>query len=652
MSSKYGHMVHEYYVNRFRQVSDDRIAELDALQTAEDAVALVEDTKRKVLAGFGELPERTPLNAEKTGEIVKDGFRVEKIIFESRPGIHVTSNLYVPDGDGPFPAVLGLCGHAADGKGEEAYQSFCQSLVLKGFMVLIIDPYAQGERLQYTRVNDGDNIVNGICTKEHNMAGKHLLLSGDFFGVWRAWDGIRGLDYLLSRSDVDTSRVGVTGNSGGGTMTTWINALEDRVTMAAPSCFITTNLVNLENELPADSEQNVPCCAGDGLEMWDFIIARAPRPTIILAKKNDFFDHRGSITTYEQCLKVYRLLGAEDNIKLYIGEGDHGYDQCNREAMYGFFCDKAGVDADGIEPELEMLSKEQLFCTPTGQVLELENEKSLGEAAIELAEKMCQQRAPISDDELKEQVAWMLNCGDVSSVPHYRMLRIDPIDREDGSQVLINKFAVETEPGIQCVLRYPSEAPQFYTNVANCDCEKALLHIPHWSYDEEYAAGEVPISDDDTMVFGLDVRGTGDSKPLTCNDNDYYTIYGFDYFYAALGLMLNEPYLGRKVHDVLSAVALLRDSGFKDVALSGRGMGAIVAAFAALLDGNFSSVFLHKLPHSFEDVIKNQVNVFPQSHMPRGFLEFADLPDVFKALGDSLKTVDYADANFEPVMTH
>lgn len=77
-------------------------------------------------------------------------------------------------------------------------------------------------------------------------------------GAWRAWDAVRGLDYLLSRPEVDTTRVGLTGNSGGGTMTTFVNALEDRLTMAAPSCYITTWVHNVENELPADSEQMPP----------------------------------------------------------------------------------------------------------------------------------------------------------------------------------------------------------------------------------------------------------------------------------------------------------------------------------------------------------------------------------------------------------
>ncbi len=647
MSSLYGHMVQEYYVNRFRQIFDDRVSELDALSTAEEAAQLVEETRKKILGGFGPMPERMPLNVQKTGEFTADGFKIEKILYESRPGIHVTANLYIPAGDGPFPAVLGLCGHSGLGKSEKAYQSFCQSLALKGFIVLLVEPYSQGERLQYTRFNDGDNPVNGICTQEHNMAGKHLALSGDFFGMWRAWDGIRGLDYLLSRPDVDTSRVGVTGNSGGGTMTTWVNALEDRITMAAPSCFITTNLANLENELPADSEQIVPCCPGDGLEMWDFIIARAPRPTIIMAKKNDFFDHRGSITAYEQCLKVYRLLGAEDNIKLYIGEGNHGYDQCNREAMYEFFCDKADVPDDGVEPELTIFKPEELQCTPNGQILELDGEKSLGEAAIELVEQVKSQRDAISVDELKERVAWTLNCGDVSSVPHYRVIRVRAFEQDD-AQMLVTRFAVETEPGIQCVLLHADESKS-YTNIRNINKKKALLHIPHCSSDSEYDDGQIPTADDDTAVFSYDVRGIGYSKPQTCNDTDYYSIYGFEYLYASMGLMLNEPYLGRKVHDVLGAAALLRNSGFEEVAISGRGMGAVIAAFAALLDGGFSAVTLDHIPQSYEDVIKEQVNVFPQSLMPMGILKYADLPDVFAALGDTLKITGFCDANFKPV---
>ena len=223
----------------------------------------------------------------------RDAYRIEKIIFESRPAFPVTANLYVPkDVDLPRPGVVGCCGHSNNGKAEAAYQSFAQGLARLGYVCLIYDPIGQGERLQYVQEDLSSRI--GVGVPEHLYAGNQQFLVGEFFGMWRAWDGIRALDYLLTRSEVDPQHVGVTGNSGGGTLTTWLCGLDSRWTMAAPSCFVTTFLHNMENELPADTEQCPPKALALGLDHVDFLAALAPKPVAILAQERDFFDVRGS----------------------------------------------------------------------------------------------------------------------------------------------------------------------------------------------------------------------------------------------------------------------------------------------------------------------------------------------------------------------
>src|SRR5690606_31716019 len=129
------------------------------------------------------------------------------------------------------------------------------------------------------------------------------------------------------------ARVGLTGNSGGGTLTCYLNALDDRFTMAAPSCFVTSFLNNAENELPADSEQCPPGILASELDFADYLIAQAPRPTMLLGQEQDFFDRRGLVKAYEDVKHVYGLLGAADNVQLFIGKLTHGFKQPNREAM-------------------------------------------------------------------------------------------------------------------------------------------------------------------------------------------------------------------------------------------------------------------------------------------------------------------------------
>ncbi|HEV3005846.1 MAG TPA: acetylxylan esterase, partial [Pirellulales bacterium] len=255
--NRFPRMVQEWFVAQVRQIEAGADAARAALKTRADAEAYVRDVQAKIRQVFGPEPERTPLAPRVTGTVDRETYRIERVIFESRPEFPVTANVYVPKGRKfPLPGVVGSCGHSANGKAAEAYQSFAQGLARMGYVTLIFDPIGQGERLQYT--DDEWKPRRGVGVAEHLYAGNQQFLVGEFFGAWRAWDGTRALDYLLTREEVDAGHVGITGNSGGGTMTTWLCGLDRRWTMAAPGCFVTTFRRNLENELPADTEQCPP----------------------------------------------------------------------------------------------------------------------------------------------------------------------------------------------------------------------------------------------------------------------------------------------------------------------------------------------------------------------------------------------------------
>ncbi|NWG13844.1 MAG: prolyl oligopeptidase family serine peptidase [Acidobacteria bacterium] len=334
--NRFPRMVQEYFVAKVREA--ERRAELrrTALSNRAEAEAYVRDIRNSIQECFGPWPEKTPLNPRTTGVVERDAYRIEKVIFESRPEFLVTANLYIPKGRAlPLPGVVGTCGHSDNGKAAEAYQCFAQGLARLGYITLIFDPIGQGERLQY--VDENLRPRRGTGTSEHLYAGNQQFLVGEFFGSWRAWDGIRALDYLLTRPEVDPKRVGITGNSGGGTMTTWLCGVDQRWAMAAPGCFVTTFRRNLENELPADTEQCPPRALALLLDHSDFIAAVAPAPVILLGKERDYFDARGLEEAFAWLRRLYGLLGHEENIALFIGPTAHGYTQENREAMYRWF---------------------------------------------------------------------------------------------------------------------------------------------------------------------------------------------------------------------------------------------------------------------------------------------------------------------------
>ncbi|MFW6059260.1 MAG: alpha/beta hydrolase family protein [Phycisphaeraceae bacterium] len=629
--SLYPHMLQEYYVRRVRELNEQRQAELSALRTAAQARAYRDRVKRKLRRAFGPMPRRTPLNVNVVDRLEQRRHTIEKLTYESRPGYNVTANLYLPKGDGPFPAVLGTCGHSADGKAAAGYQAFCRGLVHQGFAVLIYDPVSQGERYQYAHTR-GRWTPKGRGVAEHNMAGKQMSLLGEFFGSWRAWDGIRGLDYLLSRPEVDRTHVGLTGNSGGGTLTTYLNMLDDRFTMAAPGCFVTQYIRNLENELPADSEQCPPGVLAAALDMADYYIAQAPRPVILLGQAQDFFDRRGLEATYHELRRFYKLLGAERNVALHVGPGGHGYAKDLREAMYGFFNRMAKVKGTGREPRGGALDEAQLYAAPQGQVTRLKGNRLIHELIGERAEDVRRQRKRVPATRLSRLIERTLNLPKRRGAPHYRVLRPEEGPKGSGYPI-IWPYAVETERDIQAILcrwstQPASEPGAFYSQPT---AEPTLrLYLPHLSSGDDIEAGHVPNGRE--PLWSLDVRGIGRTRALTCGDTEFFASYGQDYFYAAHGQMLGESYCGRRVHDALAALDLLAAQGAERVHLIGRGLGAVIGALAGCAHPVVTQVTLKNPLLSFHELTQEPVFGWPLSSLPWGVLHKFDLPDCYRML--------------------
>ena len=183
-----------------------------------------------------------------------DGFQIEKLIFESLPGVYVTALVYVPeDGNKTHPGILVPVGHATNGKIH--YQALCQRLVKRGYVVICWDPPGQGERSQFWDAKAGKSRYNLICA-EHAVLGNLAYLAGTNLARWEVWDGIRAVDYLLTRPDVDPERINITGTSGGGFQAAHIAALDRRIKVAAPSCYITALPMRIYNRIFKDPDSD------------------------------------------------------------------------------------------------------------------------------------------------------------------------------------------------------------------------------------------------------------------------------------------------------------------------------------------------------------------------------------------------------------
>jgi dienelactone hydrolase len=635
--NRYGRMLHEWYADQMRSAATLRQARWDQMRTADDATAYVSTVKSLIRQAFGRFPEKTPLNPRISGVIQRDGYTIEKVVFESRPEFYVTANLYLPQGGStPRPGVIGSCGHSTNGKAAEAYQSFSQGLARQGIVVLIFDPIGQGERFQYPTADALKSTV-GPGVLEHLHVGNPQFLLGEFFGSWRAWDGIRALDYLLTRPEVDPAHIGLTGNSGGGTMTMWLAGLEDRWTMAAPSCAVTSFHRNFHNELPTDTEQCPPQVLALGLDHGDFLAALAPKPVIILAQERDFFDIRGAVASYEQLKRLWTLLGAPDNLQLHIGPDPHGYSQSNREAMYRFFHQQTETHRDGAEPPLMIEKDETLWVMPRGQVVDFPSQ-TVGSLSTRHAEQLQQQRPPLPVNALQAAIRTRLKLTETNTTPEFRILR-DP-GRRRYPQPQATVYAVETEPGIEAlVTRLYDRAHQ--SRPPRSD-QTAVLYVSHHSADHELrdmrwlrdrlnAAADGPI-------YACDLRGIGESRPNTCGGPEMFlNPYGSDYFYAAHGLMLDRPLVGQRTYDLLRVLTWIGSFGHPQVEVISSGWGTIPATFAAMLTPQVTRITLHQSLSSYADVIRETAEDWPLSLFVPGVLHDFDLPDCYAALGDRLE---------------
>src|ERR1041384_7474910 len=337
-----------------------------AIRTVADAEQRKKIVRSKIVAALGGLPEYTgPLNARVTGRIQADGYVIEKVIYESLPGFYVTANLYRPSRPGRYPAVLLQAGHTQEGKAEP--QWLAANLALKGFVSLAFDPVGQGEREQ-TYDPQLKAPAAGWSVNEHIHAEAQSNLIGQGVARYFIWDAKRSLDYLASRPDVDATRLGAAGCSGGGALTTFIGALDPRLKAVIPACYSNSYRLLFSGSNPG-SEMGFPEFLAQGLDVADFVELSAPTPWLIQATEHDYFTPPGTKLVYDEVRRWYELFGAKEKIAMFVGPGPHGTPLVSREAVYEWMIRwlKDG-QGDFHEQPVKLYSNFDLLVTRTGRV--------------------------------------------------------------------------------------------------------------------------------------------------------------------------------------------------------------------------------------------------------------------------------------------
>jgi len=364
-----GSLLIQHLTKQAMDYYDIRDNEISKLNSKSEWVQRQVVVKEKLSNMVGPFPAKGPLNPKITGIIKKSGYRIEKIIFEAIPGYYVTGCLYVPEGiKGKVPAILHVIGHNQEAFRAPLYQIISYNLVKKGMIVFAIDPPGQGEHVQYYDTTLKTSQI-GYSVIEHCYFGNQLFLSGSSAARYFIRDGMRAIDYLLTRKEVDPERIGVTGFSGGGTVTTLVSAFDERVKVSVPCSWATTNKRQIETKGVQDAENVFIGGLSNGITLEDLIEVRAPKPTLMtFTSRDEYLTLQGAREANAEAKSAYRAFGLEDNLQMSEDDSKHWMTPKIRFDIYSFFMKHFNVKGDPAELEAEVLPQEELNITPTGQI--------------------------------------------------------------------------------------------------------------------------------------------------------------------------------------------------------------------------------------------------------------------------------------------
>ncbi len=591
-----GGNVHQQLLDLAARQQDQRRARFAAVKTRTDLEALQQSLRQSFLRLLDGLPEqkRAPLPFV-TGIIEADDYRVEKLVFESFPDYFVSALLYKPKKiTAPLPGVLSPCGHSAVGKAAPAYQTLHINLARRGYVVLTYDPVGQGERSQFWDREKGKSRFNLTCG-EHAVLGNPLYLLGSSLARYRIWDGIRGLDYLAGLKEVDASKIGCVGNSGGGTLTAYIAALDPRVAVAAICCYITNLPRRMGNRIQtdpdADPEQDIFGFVSEGIDHAGLLALRAPRPTLLGTARFDFFPIEGARESFVEAKHLYEAAGVPERIDRVEAVEKHGLTLPLRKAIYAWF--ERFLAGRKVEGEVEELAVEprpakQLLVCPKGQVnLDYQSLPLLPLALEEFRKKPRPARRSLRD-----------------------LLHLDP----DLADFRLTEVAAGGKDNRTLVLCINGN------------------ETPPWQEEKDFLPA---LEQRGLAVAVVDPRGVGPLRPdLAVRGHAYADpLAGVEENIAYNAFLVGKSLLGMRVTDVLAAIKKVRTRSQDRLVLCGRRDAALVACLSAAVEPEVKQLAVEEMPLSWLPLFEPAGRAFnAASILPDMLRSFGDIGDVLAEL--------------------
>lgn len=574
----------------------------------------------------GGMPERTPLQARTLGSFERPGYRVEKILYESRPNFHIPANLYIPkQGRPPWPGILFQMGHSDNGKAYEPYQRCCQGLVKLGFLVLAFDPMGQGERIYYPASTPAHSRL-GSPDDEHTIPGKQMLLYGDTSSRLQVWDAVRSLDLLAAHPMADPKRLGSTGQSGGATLTMLLSSVDDRLAAAVVCSGNTENFACSRFNPPGstdDAEQDLLGSGPLGFDRWDTLYPLAPKPLLVGVSDKDFFGTysseyvRNGWEEFLKLKKVYEVLGRPERLAWTDTPLPHGLAYDSRLQVYNWFARWLKGEAKPIEeePPTEPEPDEALWVSESGSVVksfggltpfQMNKERTVSREPADLAGFLGVDRPPAG-----------IQASVLRRVPS-RLVDIEAIDVQSAPKVWLPAWLFLPRAG-------GAARPAFLL----LEPANRNVRLQEGELYQSLAARGYP-------VCAASPRGIGDLHPeVGRGAADYARAHNDEENYSWASLILGKPLLGQWVTDILALAAALgarADLQGRRLIVAAFDKLTVPAQFAAALEPRIERLYLSHGLISYRSIVETEEHRVSFANFVPNLLRHTDLPELTASL--------------------
>ncbi len=629
--------LYHHFARQARVLLNKRADAIKGIHSLSDWQQRQQFIRRSLQELVGSFPQKTALNGRIVRTINKEGYRIEHLVYESQPGFFVTASLYIPSAKKQYnlPAIIYCSGHAAEGYRSTVYQHVILNLVKKGFIVLAFDPVGQGERLQYFDAANARSSVGGPVS-EHSFGGAQAVITGSSQAKYMIWDGIRAVDYLLSRKEVDPQRIGITGRSGGGTQSAYIAAFDERIKAAAPECYITSLARLFQSIGPQDAEQNLGDGVLRGIDHADLLLVRAPKPALMITTTRDMFSIEGARETAKEVSGIYKAYAKADNFSMVEDDAPHASTKKNREAMYAFFQKHLNNPGNPIDEKTDTLTAQELRVTETGQAatsLKSETVFSLNSRYAEQLEQRLQTSRKTSNSHLLHAVQAARDLSGYAMPGQMPGPVFTGRFRRDG--YTIEKYFLQGEG--HYVIPYLLLRPDQPNH-------KALLYLhPSGKQAEVAEGGEMEwFAKEGFTMLAPDLVGVGEMGPGVFKGDSYIKDVSYNVWFASM--LIGKSIVGLRAGDVVRLARLLQENeNVQAVYGLAKKEMAPVLLHAAAFDPAIKKLALVEPYTSYRSVVMHRFYkpAFIHSAVPNALTAY-DLPDLAASLAPRKLLIAYA----------